>query len=164
MQGGWPGGSIPPHPIHRGIAQPGRAPALGAGDRRFESGYPDQRAWRNWQTRPVQTRGMGVRIPRPYLAEWWNWHTRTSEGRVPSGLRVRLPPRPSRMLEWCNWQTQPAQTRRLRVCGFDSHLQHHVAVAQRKSARLWPSRRRFNSDRSPQRPNSVAQSGRAQVT
>lgn len=31
------------NPLHqRGIAQPGRAPALGAGDRRFESGCPDQ--------------------------------------------------------------------------------------------------------------------------
>ena len=49
LQPGWPKGlrrfESPTHAIVtniRGIAQPGRAPALGAGCRMFESCYPDQ--------------------------------------------------------------------------------------------------------------------------
>src|SRR5947199_10312044 len=30
---------------------------------------------------------------------WWNWLTRTFEGRMPKGLRVRVPPR-ARFLVW----------------------------------------------------------------
>ena len=31
------------HGIHQGVAQPGSAPALGAGGREFESHHPDQK-------------------------------------------------------------------------------------------------------------------------
>src|SRR5437762_11740264 len=30
---------------------------------------------------------------------WWNWQTRTFEGRMPKGLRVRVPPR-ARFQRW----------------------------------------------------------------
>ena len=26
------------------------------------------------------------------MLEWWNWYTRTTQNRVPSGLRVQVPP------------------------------------------------------------------------
>ncbi len=29
--------------------------------------------------------------------EWRNWYTRTTQNRVPNGLRVRFPPRPPRI-------------------------------------------------------------------
>lgn len=38
----------------RGVAQSGRAPALGAGCRQFESGYPDYRSSGYDTSKPVQ--------------------------------------------------------------------------------------------------------------
>lgn len=38
----------------RGVAQSGRAPALGAGCRQFESGYPDYRSSGDDTSKPVQ--------------------------------------------------------------------------------------------------------------
>ena len=26
------------------------------------------------------------------MLEWWNWYTRTTQNRVPHGLRVQVPP------------------------------------------------------------------------
>src|SRR5215469_4109041 len=49
----------------RGVAQPGRAPALGAGCRRFESSRPDQRRARGHGGRRWHKRGFTDRPSRP---------------------------------------------------------------------------------------------------
>ena len=46
----------------------------------------------------------------PSKLGWWNWQTRTFEGRMPKGLRVQVPPR-ARFLE-----------RRLRLAGVEKAI------------------------------------------
>ena len=81
--------AVPPE--NRGVAQPGRAPALGAGCRRFESSRPDQRGgrasarserrarwrWRAFTGRPKPRCNRGARDPQ-----------------MGAGLRAGEPPRP----------------------------------------------------------------------
>lgn len=110
---------------HRGVAQLGRALALGARSRRFKSCYPDMTGLHKPDlNRAVHVRSQFTRCPGLGSAR----HALTGSNPViPTGrmiASVRFPPSGSK-----RWMDLPCRAR-LAGCGFESHSLLCGAVAQ----------------------------------